>query len=96
MDDPTDDKPAPSGSGFVRLFDWLDETLSRYIGTAQLGPYGTVVKQVGEAVCPVCGHPMAEHTIDHTNLNAVLHCPAEHIPKPDPRGERISELGMPT
>lgn len=47
--------------------------------------------------CPLCGHPMGEHTIDHTVANAVLHCPvpdAERKPSPAAH-EPLGELGMP-
>ena len=47
--------------------------------------------------CPLCGHQMGEHTIDHTIANAVLHCPvpdAERKPSPA-RHDPLGELGMP-
>ncbi len=46
--------------------------------------------------CPVCGHPMGEHTIDHSARNAILECPApidhnlEH-----PNHSPLDEFGMP-
>ena len=48
----------------------------------------------GERVCPLCAHPMGEHTIDHSGRDAVLHCPVAHLPEPvDTRP--LNELGMP-
>lgn len=81
------------GERYVHFIDWLDQKLVRAMGPAPLGPYDAVVKRVGEAVCPVCGRPMAEHTIDHSTQNAVLNCPAEH--KPQPPDGPVNEFGMP-
>ncbi|MBC7442995.1 MAG: hypothetical protein H7311_10850 [Ramlibacter sp.] len=78
--------------GYVRFIDWLDTKLRRPLGPPPVGPYDAVVRQVGEAVCPVCGRPMAEHTIDHSGPNAVLHCPA--APRSEPPDDGVNELGM--
>ncbi|HET8958550.1 MAG TPA: hypothetical protein VFM95_08865 [Microcella sp.] len=43
--------------------------------------------------CPVCGHAMSEHTIDHSTPNAVLHCPVAYE-RPAPSTEHLNELGM--
>ena len=48
-----------------------------------------------EAACPICGHPMFEHVIDHSTSNTVLICPTdERLPEPDVTGP-YNELGMP-
>ncbi|WP_439563604.1 hypothetical protein [Microcella sp.] len=44
--------------------------------------------------CPVCGRPMAEHSIERTRGSAVLHCPIAHE-KPRPDLRPLDELGMP-
>ena len=77
----------------MHFIDRFDRKLVRAMGPAPLGPYDTVVKGVGEAVCPLCGRPMAGHTIDHSTPNAILNCPAEHKPEP-PHGP-VNEFGMP-
>ncbi len=87
VDEHRDDK-------FVHFINWLNNALSRKIGPADLGPYNTVVAQMGEAVCPICGTPMAEHSIDRSTANAVLNCPVPHLP-PAVLDEPINEFGMP-
>ncbi|WP_255560005.1 hypothetical protein [Salinibacterium sp. M195] len=79
--------------GYVGFIDWLNRKLFPVLGTPNLGPYDAVVDKVAEAVCPVCGQPMAEHFIDHSRPNTILHCPAEHLPRPVDDSP-INELGM--
>ncbi|TFD82782.1 hypothetical protein [Cryobacterium fucosi] len=81
------------GERYVRFINRLDRGLVRAMGPAPLGPYDQVEKRVGEAVCPVCGRPMFEHTIDHSTSNAILNCPAGH--KPEPPAGPVNEFGMP-
>ena len=45
------------------------------------------------AECPLCGHPMGEHTIERSHGNAVLNCPAPHVPAPV-SDEPLNEFGM--
>lgn len=49
-----------------------------------------------DPICPVCGHPMSEHVIDHTTPNAILECPApiDHSLEHDSTSP-LDELGMP-
>ncbi len=82
------------GNAFVRLIDWMNEKLMASIGPPPLGPYDALVERVGEGVCPICGHPMGEHLIDHSTPNAVLHCPAPAIEKPESDAV-LNEVGMP-
>jgi len=89
----TEDHGPSVGERYVHFIDWLDSKLVRALGPAPLGPYDQVVKRVGEAVCPVCGKPMTEHTIDHSTPNAILNCPAE--PKPEQADGPVNEFGMP-
>ena len=79
---------------FVRFIDWLNHKLAGKIGPADIGPYNHVVKRMALAVCPICGRPMAEHTIDRSTANTVLNCPAPHLP-PVVDDEPVNELGMP-
>lgn len=79
---------------FVHFINWLNHALSPTMGPPDLGPYNDVAAQVGEAVCPICGRPMAEHTIDHSSANAVLHCPIPHPPQVF-HDEPVNEFGMP-
>lgn len=82
------------GHGFVHFIDWLNNRLVGVMGPPPLGPYDAIVKQVGDAVCPICGKPMAEHIIDHSTPNTLLICPAPHRPVAE-HNEPINEFGMP-
>ena len=90
----TETHPHGASERFVHFFDWLDEKLLPVFGPPPLGPYETVVKQIGEAMCPVCGSPVAEHFIDRTTDNAVLNCPTGHLPLVE-HNEPLNEFGMP-
>ncbi|GAB3618613.1 hypothetical protein GCM10027416_31700 [Okibacterium endophyticum] len=46
-----------------------------------------------EGVCPVCGHDMSEHEIDHSTPDPLLKCPVRVPPKEEPHSP-IDELGM--
>ena len=84
----------PSGEeGYSGFIDWLNRKLYPALGPPPRGPYGPVVKRVGEAICPVCGQPMSAHTIDHSTPDTILNCPAEHLPEPFSH-KPMNELGM--
>ena len=83
-----------SQGGLLNFVEWLNEKVYRVVGPPPLGPYDPVVEHVGMAMCPVCGRPMSEHTIDHSKASAILFCPAEHLPPPFDDGP-VNELGMP-
>lgn len=75
--------------------EWLDGKLVPRLGPGDLGPYDEESEESVRShdACPLCGHPMSEHTIDRSTANAVLNCP---VP---PRPERVSyeplnEVGM--
>jgi hypothetical protein len=79
----------------VRSAAWVDRKLTPVFGPPPVGPYADDNRAAVDT-CPVCGHPMGEHTIDHSMRNAVLECPApidhnlEH-----PNHSPLDELGMP-
>src|SRR6187402_2483427 len=83
-----------SRAGVLGFVDWLNEKVYKVAGPPPLGPYDPIVERVGEATCPVCGRPMAEHTIDHSTPSTILNCPVEHLPAPFHDGP-LNELGMP-
>ncbi len=91
-------RPESHGSSeagrYLRFIDWLNRSLEGPLGPPPSGPFEEVVQQVGAATCPVCSRPMAEHRIDHTVSNAVLHCPVGHE-RPAEHQEPLNELGMP-
>lgn len=82
------------GERLVRFVEWLEDRLAPAIGSPPLGPYDAVVDRVAVATCPVCGRTMAEHVIDHSTANAILHCPADPVPEREST-EPLNELGMP-
>ena len=79
----------------VRSAAWVDRKLTPVFGPPPVGPYADD-DRAPVTTCPVCGHPMDEHRIDHSARNAVLECPApidhnlefnDHSP--------LDEFGMP-
>ncbi|MDJ0348246.1 hypothetical protein [Cryobacterium sp. PH29-G1] len=45
--------------------------------------------------CPICGHAMREHTIDHSSRNTVVNCPVPHPGAWDRDAfEPVNEFGM--
>jgi hypothetical protein len=83
-----------AGERFAHFIDWLNHKLMPAIGPPDVGPYNAIVARVGEALCPVCDRPMAEHTIDHSISNAILNCPVEHKSVLVDE-KKLNELGMP-
>jgi hypothetical protein len=79
----------------VRSAAWVDRKLTPLFGPPPVGPYG-VEEEHAAAPCPVCGHPMGEHVIDHSTPNALLNCPApiDHSLEHDSTSP-LDELGMP-
>jgi hypothetical protein len=80
--------------GLLSFIEWLNEKIYRAAGPPPLGPYDPVVERVAAATCPVCGRPMAEHTIDHSTRNTILNCPVPHTIGPFDDSP-LNELGMP-
>lgn len=75
--------------------EWLDGKLVPKLGGAELGPYDEESEEsvLAHDACPLCGHPMAEHTIDRSSANTVLNCPAPQKPAPE-SFEPLNEVGM--
>lgn len=73
--------------------EWLDGKLVPKLGGAEIGPYDEQPEGSSHDVCPLCGHPMAEHTIDRSTANAVLNCPAPQKSAPE-SFEPLNEVGM--
>ena len=86
----------PEGNAFTRFFDRVDRALLPVFGGPPItadrdGPQAPLDQQA----CPLCGHPMFEHVIDHSTSNTVLVCPTdERLPERDVAGP-YNELGMP-
>jgi hypothetical protein len=60
-------------------WDRLNGALIPYIGPPPLGPYNEApLPPSAEKACPICGHPMAEHTFDRSTDHTAtrMYCPA--------------------
>ena len=86
----------PEGNSFTRFFERVDRVLEPVFGDPPMPAEdeGPGVPEDQKA-CPICGHPMFEHVIDHSTANTVLVCPTdERLPEREVAGP-YNELGMP-
>lgn len=62
------------------LYAWLNSTLIKWAGPAAVGPYEKTpppsTEERAQRACPLCGHPMTEHTIDRSGPKPLMHCPS--------------------
>ena len=91
-----DEASPPQGNTFTRFFDRVDRALLPVFGPPPLTDRD---QEEGlprdQRSCPLCGHPMFEHVIDHSTPNTVLECPTdERLPEHEVTGP-YNELGMP-
>lgn len=57
-------------------YTYLNTKLIRFAGPASVGPYDTDPEPVRtERACPLCQHPMSEHTFDRSGPKPLMHCP---------------------
>ena len=57
-------------------YQFLNARLIRVAGPASVGPYDTVPEpERAERPCPLCGHPMSEHTFDRSGPKPLMFCP---------------------
>jgi hypothetical protein len=86
----------PQGNTFTRFFDRVDRALQPVFEERRAPDEdGGPAQPADQKPCPVCGHPMYEHLIDHSTANAVLICPTdERLPEREVAGP-YNELGMP-
>ena len=85
----------PADNAFTHFFDWVDRVLEPAFGPPPITlERDDERRPIAEEPCPVCGHPMFEHVVDHRRPNAVLECPvAERLPERSEVGP-LNELGM--
>ena len=58
-------------------WDRINSRLVRVAGPATVGPYETTPEPVRTTrPCPLCHHPMDEHTIDRSGPKPLIHCPS--------------------
>ncbi|MET1052065.1 MAG: hypothetical protein ABWX65_05435 [Mycetocola sp.] len=79
----------------VRSAAWVDRKLTPVFGPPPVGSLDDDGR-VPSTSCPVCGHPMGEHRIDHSTPNAILECPApiDHTLEYNQHSP-LDEFGMP-
>ncbi|KRC62637.1 hypothetical protein ASE14_02065 [Agromyces sp. Root81] len=83
------------GNAFTHFFDRIDRALLPVFGPPPLTADDGVLEPNDGKACPICGHPMFEHVIDHSSSNTVLVCPTdERLPEHEVEGP-YNELGMP-
>lgn len=74
-----DDRSLPLRERVRRAGGWyqyLNTRLIRVAGPAAVGPYDTEPEPTRTGrPCPICQHPMSEHTVDRTGPKPLLHCP---------------------
>lgn len=91
----SDEGVQPHENRFRHFFEWVDSRLSPAFGDSPPVPYGDADRPIAESPCPLCGHVMAEHIVDHSTPNTVLICPTgERLPLRPDNGP-LDELGMP-
>ncbi|MEJ3403118.1 hypothetical protein WDJ51_00070 [Rathayibacter sp. YIM 133350] len=84
-----------NGNAYTRFFDRLDDTLSRGFVSPPPASDDDASQQPTDKACPLCGHPMSEHIVDHSTPNTVVDCPTEdRLPLRADNGP-LGELGMP-
>ena len=91
-----DEASPPEGNSFTRFFERVDRALEPVFGSPPItDDDGTPAMPEDQKRCPLCGHPMFEHVIDHSTSNTVLVCPTdERLPEHEVDGP-LNELGMP-
>ena len=85
----------PEGNAFTRFFEHVDRALLPVFGPPPLSSGEEDPTPRDQRACPICGHPMFEHVVDHSTSNTVLVCPTdERLPERDDSAP-FNELGMP-
>jgi hypothetical protein len=62
-------------------------------GHSKVRPDVANVLTEDQGVCPICSHPMSEHTIERSQRNTVLHCPVATEPRQESY-EPLNEVGQ--
>ncbi|WP_074259111.1 hypothetical protein [Agromyces cerinus] len=90
-----DDASRDDGNAFTHFFDKVDRVLEPVFSNPPTPADEAPLEPTDGKACPICGHPMFEHFIDHSTPNTVLVCPtAERLPEHEVDGP-YNELGMP-
>lgn len=77
----TNESPKPPLRERVRAaggwYMWFNTNLIRVAGPPQVSPVepGPTAEERAERACPVCRHPMNQHTFDRSGEKPLMHCP---------------------
>ncbi|MFB6609001.1 hypothetical protein ACFCVO_01660 [Agromyces sp. NPDC056379] len=90
-----DDASRDDGNAFTHFFDKVDRVLEPVFSNPPAPTDEAPLEPTDGKACPICGHPMFEHFIDHSTANTVLVCPTDvRLPEHEVGGP-YNELGMP-
>lgn len=88
------DKKSRSSGSHAHLFEWVEDKLRPIFDSPPLGTYDAEETSALQ-ICPVCGHSMREHTIDHSVANTILNCPVhDRVEWDQDVFKPVNELGM--
>ncbi|ANJ27048.1 hypothetical protein ATC03_10255 [Agromyces aureus] len=85
-----------TGNSFSRLVDRVGHSMSSTLGGSQaVDANPEDPRPLAERPCPLCGHAMGEHRIDHSTPNSMLECPTTDRLPERAIDTPLNELGMP-
>ncbi|GAB3126229.1 hypothetical protein [Glaciibacter psychrotolerans] len=89
-----EDRKSRAAGTYAHLFEWVEDKLRPAFENPPAGIYeATTISNL--SVCPICGHSMQEHTIDHSSQNTLLICPGPPVTAGDRDVfKRVNEFGM--
>ena len=69
--------PSPAGQDKPWIGQRVYNFLFRFLGPAELGSFDQPATKAGDTsyTCPVCGHPMSEHTFQESRERKRMICP---------------------
>jgi len=85
-----------TGNSFTRFFDRMDRALTpAFGGSPVIDERPEDPTPIAARPCPLCGHAMGEHRIDHSTPNSMLECPTDDRLPERAIDTPLNELGMP-
>ncbi|MGI9825097.1 hypothetical protein [Agromyces sp. Marseille-Q5079] len=84
-----------TGNAYTRFFERVDRALSPAFGGAtSVDDHPEDATPIADRLCPLCGHAMGEHVIDHSTPNSMLECPTDERLPERPIDVPLNEFGM--
>ncbi|UOE45055.1 hypothetical protein [Agromyces larvae] len=86
------------GNAFTRFFDRVDHALEPIFGAPPIteGSEPIDPAELAARPCPVCGHPISEHTFAESSGNVLMECPTDDRLPERADDAPLNELGMPS